>query len=559
MHPRFIPKLIGIFLLFSSVFLPFYYKEQVEPYLDSTVLLSLPVWEILATFAWLFGGWFCFIVVSRIVIDFWLHRWHPKVAPALTRSLIFVLFVLIVLSGILSTVFDKPITGLWAMSGGISLILGIALQSIIADFFAGIILNAEGTFKVGDHIQVNNIRLHPIGLLRGRVIDINWHSTRIRTPEGDLIIFPNNMFNTTVVTNLSAPGAERAFEVLLSFDYGESIERITRILEAAALSTQELLRLPLPKILVGRSNGLQQEYRVEVWFSQGRVREKDARSALMTHIHHHIQHSGIIPAPLITNTPAPAFLPPRPPQLTVLEKRVRQLRQTELFGKLSQGDLEIISANLKERTFRKGELVVRQGAAGDSMFLVIEGLVQVKVNIQEQSSDLALAELQPGEYFGEMSLFSGENRIADIECLTSSILFEITKETLQYLLEKNPLLSQRLVVAIARRQSELIIQQDRNREELKRLKEQVVQSTFRKVRNYFSDFIDSLFMITHHHDKSISAASVSHMGLLAAQIGIESHQELALNSVILGIGIPKPPIYKENNSENEHKENSGRV
>ena len=490
-----------------------------------------------ASLVWLTGGWVATVTINRLLVDFWIRRRHRQVAPALIRSLVFVVVFLFVSSGILSLVFHKEITGLWAMSGGVGLIIGIALQGLLANFFAGITINAEGAFKVGEYVQINNTRLAP-KLLTGKVVDINWHSTRIKTSEGNLILMPNNLFNTTIISNLSVLGLERALEISLYFDSQEPLERLTRILEAAALSTREILRLPSPKALVGDINERGQEVLIEAWFVQGKVREKDARSALMTSIHQHLRQAGIAVA-----KPAQELWLTRlaREKKDLLGQRIELLGQVDLFGGLSENDRAVMAVNLKERQYAKGELIFAQGDPAKSMFVVMEGLIRVKVEIEGQGRRVEIAELTPGSYVGEMSLFTGAPRSADVEAVSSAILYEITQETLSYLLEKNPSLSRRLFHEIAVRQAQMLKKKDKSQAQHEREQQQLTRTTFHKIKRYFQEITGGLFLVEPSSEPRLTPDNAAHMGLLMAKIGNIDQRDLARSAVILGIGTPRPP------------------
>jgi hypothetical protein len=80
---------------------------------------------------------------------------------------------------------DQPIEGLLATSGIVALVLGLALQSTLADLFSGIALDIEDPFGAGDRITVD-------GGNEGQVIEINWRATRIRNRSGDTTVIPNS-------------------------------------------------------------------------------------------------------------------------------------------------------------------------------------------------------------------------------------------------------------------------------------------------------------------------------------------------------------------------------
>ena len=83
--------------------------------------------------------------------------------------------------GVVATVFDKSITGIWATSGVFGIILGIALRNVILDVFIGLSMHVEQSFRIGDWVMVHQNRRE--NHIVGQVIEINWRTTRLKTTE----------------------------------------------------------------------------------------------------------------------------------------------------------------------------------------------------------------------------------------------------------------------------------------------------------------------------------------------------------------------------------------
>ena len=76
-----------------------------------------------------------------------------------------------------------------------------------------------------------------------------------------------------------------------------------------------------------------------------------------------------------------------------------------LFDDLSPDDVRDLAEHVKPQRFKAGETIVKQGEAGDSMFLVKEGVVRVFLHASGGGADVTLREVSVGQYFGEFSLF----------------------------------------------------------------------------------------------------------------------------------------------------------
>jgi small conductance mechanosensitive channel len=118
--------------------------------------------------------------------------------------------------------------------------LGFALQDIVSNFTAGIVLLLEHPFTEGDHIAIVEAE--------GEVEEIRVRATRLRAPDGQLVIVPNKLLFTQVLTNASAT-MHRRVEVPLEVPYGQDLTRARALLLAAAAEVEGIGDDPAPRLL----------------------------------------------------------------------------------------------------------------------------------------------------------------------------------------------------------------------------------------------------------------------------------------------------------------------
>ena len=131
---------------------------------------------------------------------------------------------------------------------------------------------------------------------------------------------------------------------------------------------------------------------------------------------------------------------------------VEQLAKSELFASLDRGALDTLAGNAEEHRLGQGATVIEAGAAGRSLFVIVEGLVDVLV-AGPDGNEQRVSTLGPGSYFGEFALLCGEPRSATVRTLCRSRLFEIDREALAPILQADPKLAQRLSDILERRRS----------------------------------------------------------------------------------------------------------
>jgi CRP/FNR family cyclic AMP-dependent transcriptional regulator len=98
---------------------------------------------------------------------------------------------------------------------------------------------------------------------------------------------------------------------------------------------------------------------------------------------------------------------------------------TPFFGGLSDASLDILVSMLVERRFDAGATVVAEGEPGRSMYIVRSGELVVS-RLEDSGRVIRMAGLQPGDFFGEMTLIEMQNRSATVVAESPTVLYELT-------------------------------------------------------------------------------------------------------------------------------------
>ena len=101
------------------------------------------------------------------------------------------------------------------------------------------------------------------------------------------------------------------------------------------------------------------------------------------------------------------------------------------------------------RTYSDGEIITRQGDAGDCMYVIQQGKVQVLVEKDGVETPLRVA--SEGEFMGEMAVFDHEVRSATLRALGEARLLTIDKKNFLKRVHKDPSLAFRLVQTMSKR------------------------------------------------------------------------------------------------------------
>ena len=111
----------------------------------------------------------------------------------------------------------------------------LALQSILGNFFAGTYVMSEGVVRAGDYIETESG-------ISGYVVDVNWHSTILRTWTNNLVAVPNAKISDSVITNYSKPEAPLDVIISCGVSYESDLPRV----KAVSLDVMEKLRREHP-------------------------------------------------------------------------------------------------------------------------------------------------------------------------------------------------------------------------------------------------------------------------------------------------------------------------
>jgi len=131
-----------------------------------------------------------------------------------------------------------------------------------------------------------------------------------------------------------------------------------------------------------------------------------------------------------------------------LDRRIEVLRNA--FPSLGDETLAYVARNAREIRVAPGDRICEEGEAGDAVYFILSGRVQVSKYLELGTQHL-LNELHPGQFFGELALVEDAPRMASVDALEETALLVITKDDFQDLLARNPETAMPVMRAIASR------------------------------------------------------------------------------------------------------------
>src|SRR5437016_6658705 len=122
---------------------------------------------------------------------------------------------------------------------------------------------------------------------------------------------------------------------------------------------------------------------------------------------------------------------------TNLSDEAQSLSRVSLFKRLEPHELEHLAEEVDQVQFKAGEVIFNEHDRGDALYVVDEGLVRIWV-MDEDIKPVTLAELRPGEFFGELAVLDRGERSTNASAIVDSTLHRLSSNDFQQFLMEHP-------------------------------------------------------------------------------------------------------------------------
>lgn len=349
------------------------------------------------------------------------------------------------------------IASIVATSAVATAVIGLSLQSTLGSVIGGLALQLDDSLSAGDWIELESG-------LQGCVKQVRWRHTLVETRDGDTLIVPNNQLLNQTIKNLGKRDEsplQRRVWVNFNVDFRYSPAEVTRVVDRALAeaSIPGVAATPRPSTvcvdLAGAGRDSFAFYGTRYWLTDF-ANPDVASSVVRERIYVALKRARI---PLAM--PAAAHFVSQDEPMREERKRekavasaMQALARVEIFRDLSHEELESLAATVDVWPVSRGEVITRQGATANWLYVLVDG--EVEVRVEGAGEERRVNTLSAPNFFGEMALMAGAPREATVAALTDVRCIRVDKDHFRALLQRRPEIAGDVAAVLAERRVALM-------------------------------------------------------------------------------------------------------
>lgn len=375
------------------------------------------------------------------------------------------------------------VAGLITTSAVLTAVIGFSMQDTLGNVMGGLAVQLDKSIKVGDWVRLGSEQVV------GRVSEIRWRYTAIETRAWDTVIIPNGSIVKSQITIIGrrqgAPvQTRRQVDFFVDFrtpptDVIDAVQSTLRRDPVPRMAAE-----PAPQVLFIGIRDSFAHYCVRYWLTDLAV-DDPPDSATRIRIWFALRRAGIpmsIPASTVFLTPESMERDTRKAKQE-RERRLAALASVDLFRGLPEDIRDTLANELAYTPFGAGEAITREGDTDDGLYIIVSGEAAVRIGRGTQEREVA--RLAAGQFFGEMSLMTGEARTATVIAASDVECYRIDKPAFQAILRQTPAIADEIAGVLVMRKSALSAARDEAEEVKNSRVETAKQDLLGRIRGFF--------------------------------------------------------------------------
>lgn len=323
---------------------------------------------------------------------------------------------------IFAYVWGANVGGLFTALGISSIVLGLTLQNSVGQIISGLLLLFEQPFQIGDWVQTSSAS--------GRVVEVNWRATHINTGSG-LEIIPNSVLAGQAFVNLSRPAGGHTITVPTKFSGTDAPDEVCALLADVAGHLPHLHPDGQPTVNANSST----DYTVTIPV-RSPADDLAARSTFQRWLWYAARRAGLRLDGLEDDFANP-------------KRRADALRKIAPTLRASSSELETLLPHVVIARYGADEVMQRSGDVPAGMSFVVKGRVRLVVTGKDGAL-IPLTTLHEGDFIGQTAL-TREPVAGNAYAVDEVTILQLDRKTLEQLVFRKPELLQDLSQAIDER------------------------------------------------------------------------------------------------------------
>lgn len=413
---------VGLFILF------FLFKTMIPVFNYVGLYSNAQTFNIAAVIAL----WMAIVRAGTyIVIDWFLRAKREMNIPTITRDFALAICYIIIAMIVLKNKTNINLGSLLTTSAILTAVIGFAMQDTLGNLFSGLALQMEHPYQIGDWIGFEGIE--------GRVVGITWKSTKILTRAEEMVFVPNNTIAKSRLTNFSRPSPRHISSIEIGASYNDPPHKVRKAVIEVIKNHPAILKSFEPAVRVIKYDSFSINYRavfaVDDFANEGKI-----KCDILNDIWYKFRRHGIkIPYPMQEQM-----------DISVIEQREMKrlsrakdeaeiedtISKIDLFSKLGAEVRKDLTGRIAVLEYAEGEAIVHQGGPPGPMFIIKEGECAVLAS-GEAGGSVEVARLKAMQFFGEMSVLTGQPRTATVKATKDTTCYEVEKEDLIAIFSNN--------------------------------------------------------------------------------------------------------------------------
>ncbi len=446
--------------------------DGTDPSQAATLLLSLIVnlLHIIKIFLWMTIVVSVVKLIMQVIFGTALKKGENEVA-SLLQTIVSVIIYIVAFFIIFQTQYPKiPLAPLFTGSTILGIVVGLALQDTLGNLFAGVASQADQSFQIGDIISIKNEG-------QGVVEGISWRGVKIRTFQDKLLIISNSIIGKQTV-EVAPKGNLNARIVRFNTIYTNSPAKVIQTVREAVRQAENVSPKRRPKVRIWNlgDNGI--DWEVKYWITNYRD-HNDTDALIRQRIWYAFQRENLDFA-YPTRTIYTAKKSEEDEIFVETEDEIcERIINVPIFAPLSTEETQKIARTCSVRVFAPEEPIIEKGQQDKSMFIIHRGVVHIQ--IEENGVSKVVSTLREGDFFGEMSLFTGEPRTANVIADSETQVLEIKPYIMKPILDNNPEVARVISEIIEERRTTLAQEE----EQKKAMTEADSKGVLRSIKGFF--------------------------------------------------------------------------